>query len=208
MLKWTIIVEAIALLGLLVVLCWWKFSPPASDAPPSEPQVAAIPQRWTDEPLGDIYSPAIMIQKSTRLLTILDSSMPVKTYRVAVGSNLQDKQIEGDRCTPEGEFYICTKQGSGQTRFYRSFGLSYPNIEDAERGLSDGMITQRNYDSISNAIRARRKPLWSTPLGGEIMIHGCRNERSGTLGCIALDNDDILELFSVLKVGTPVKIVP
>jgi len=207
-LKWTIVVEVVVFLGLLAVYCWWDSSPAVSEAPPDEPGVAEIPQRWTDEPLGALGEPAIIVQKSTRLLTVLDRCKPVKTYRITVGNNLQDKRIEGDLCTPEGEFYICTKQGPGKTRFYRSFGLSYPNIEDAERGLADGTITQSHHDSITRAIQAGQQPPWKTPLGGEIMIHGCKNGRAGTLGCVALDNADMLELFSVLQIDTPVKIIP
>ena len=206
MLKWTIVVEVVVLLGLLVVLGVRYLTPDQTQTEQS-PEIT-IPYRKSSEPLGNLSKPSIIIQKSARILTVLDNKLPVKTYSVTVGTNDGDKTYEGDRCTPEGEFYICTKQDKNNTKFYRSFGLSYPNIEDADRGLADGKITRREYNSIKYAIQARRRPPWKTALGGEIMIHGCKRAMSGTLGCIAMDNEDILELFEVLSIGTPVKIVP
>ncbi|HUS93395.1 MAG TPA: L,D-transpeptidase [Phycisphaerae bacterium] len=40
------------------------------------------------------------------------------------------------------------------------------------------------------------------------MIHGCRADRDWTLGCIALDDDDIREVYPALPLGTPVTILP
>ena len=50
--------------------------------------------------------------------------------------------------------------------------------------------------------------LWKTRLGGEIMIHGNGADNAGTAGCVGMDDDDIRELYPVLPVGTPVRIVP
>ena len=47
-----------------------------------------------------------------------------------------------------------------------------------------------------------------TRLGGDIFIHGGGVGEDWTLGCVALRNSDIDELFDVIPVGTPVKILP
>ena len=88
-----------------------------------------------------------------------------------------------------------------------ALGLSYPNIEDAERGLSTGLITQEQYQAIVDANKAGVTPPWDTPLGGAIEIHGNQGDR-GTAGCIAMTNDVMDILWSYCAVGVPVTIGP
>ncbi len=70
------------------------------------------------------------------------------------------------------------------------------------------MITRQQAARIAEADRGRRRPPWDTALGGEIFIHGQGSGSDWTLGCIALDNPDVEELFAAVEVGTPVSIVP
>ena len=130
----------------------------------------------------------------------------VRTYRVGLGLNpVGDKVREGDRRTPEGAFYIFTK--NSKSAFYLSLGLSYPNAAHAKRGLRDGLITKVQYDEIIRALKAKR-PLQNTALGGDIYIHGNGARSDWTWGCVALENEDIRELFDVVKVGMTVTIEP
>lgn len=156
--------------------------------------------------LPEMRSPRILIEKSSRRLTLLDGQKVVKVYRASIGRGEGDKVHEGDGRTPEGDFYVCMKNPN--SKYTLSLGLSYPNVEDARRGLREGVIEQGQHDAIVAAIAAGRTPLWDTPLGGEIMIHGCGSERDWTVGCVALDDGDIGELFPVIPVGTPVTIQP
>ena len=129
----------------------------------------------------------------------------VRVYRVGLGTDpVNDKTKEGDRRTPEGEFYIFTKNERSQ--FYLSLGVSYPNAEDAERGLRDGLITRVQRDQIVDAIRRKVAPPQKTRLGGEIFIHGNGSGSDWTWGCVALDNPNIRELFDAVPVKTPVVI--
>ena len=41
---------------------------------------------------------------------------------------------------------MCTR--NSESKYHRSIGLSYPNEEDAERGLAAGLITKREYRTI------------------------------------------------------------
>jgi murein L,D-transpeptidase YafK len=163
-----------------------------------------------DAPLPRLSEPWVLIEKAGRRLTVYDGRRAVKRYRVDVGRSPGDKHREGDMRTPEGTFYICVH--NEQSKYTRSLGLSYPNLEDARRGLRDGLITRSQYDRIAEAIRDGRQPPWNTPLGGEIMIHGNSRNRPGkrwTAGCIALiDNRHIHELFNALPTGTRVVIKP
>jgi lipoprotein-anchoring transpeptidase ErfK/SrfK len=58
------------------------------------------------------------------------------------------------------------------------------------------------------ALRAKRAPLQNTRLGGDIYIHGNGASSDWTWGCVALENEDIRELFDAVSTGTPVKIEP
>ncbi len=89
-----------------------------------------------------------------------------------------------------------------------SLGVSYPNIEDAERGLIENLISQAENNSIIKAINEKQTPPQKTKLGGEIYLHGMGNLTDWTQGCVALTNSDIKELFDNIPIGTPVKIVP
>ncbi len=101
--------------------------------------------------LTDLDNPRVLVEKGARQLTVFSDRKPVKSYRIALGWGGGDKEREGDGRTPEGEFYICVKNPN--SRFYLSLGLSYPNIEDAERGLRDGLIDRDQYEEIVSAIR-------------------------------------------------------
>ena len=155
-------------------------------------------------PLRD---PKIVVKKARRQLLLFSGGKMVRTYRIGLGlSPSGDKVRAGDRRTPEGEFYIFTK--NDKSAFYLSLGLSYPNAAHAERGLRDGLITRTQYDSITRALRANKAPPQNTHLGGDIYIHGNGAQSDWTWGCVALENEDIRELFDAVSVGTPVKIEP
>ena len=99
-------------------------------------------------------------------------------------------------------YYIFTK--NVQSAYYLSLGISYPNIEDAQRGLRDGLITTAQYQQIAQVIRRRERPPQDTPLGGQIYIHGRGSRKDWTWGCVALDDRAIQELFEAIPVGTKV----
>lgn len=169
------------------------------DAPDSdEPEV--VEQGPIEDPID---APKIIVWKSERRLDLYDGDEFVKSYRIGLGFATEgDKEREGDGRTPEGEYYICQK--NPHSNFHLSIGMSYPNIKDATGGIRRGIITQDEYESIVNAIENGRQPPWDTALGGEIFIHGNGSHSDWTLGCIALDDEDIEELYEVIPVGTGV----
>jgi murein L,D-transpeptidase YafK len=121
-------------------------------------------------------------------------------------SPVPDKQREGDGATPEGDFYVFVK--NSKSAYYLSLGVSYPNVEDAARGLRDGLITKAQHDAIVEANRKKTAPPQYTKLGGLIYIHGHGARSDWTWGCVALENEDIKELYDAVSVGTPVTIKP
>ena len=154
-----------------------------------------------------LVEPRIEVSKRKRELVLYSAGKPVRMYRAGLGSNPKDdKRVQGDGCTPEGEFYVCSK--NPKSGYFLSLGLSYPNEEDAERGLREKLISKAQRDQIVSAIRGRSCPPWNTRLGGEVFIHGNGSSSDWTLGCVALDNENMKELFAVIPKGTPVKIKP
>ena len=159
---------------------------------------------WFQKP---IKNPRIVVYKKARKLELYSDKTLVRSYRIGLGFNpVSDKQREGDGATPEGDFYVFVK--NNKSAYYLSLGVSYPNVEDAERGLRDGLITRAQYNSIVDAHRRKVAPPQYTKLGGLIYIHGNGASRDWTLGCVALENEDMKELFDAVQVGTPVKINP
>ena len=130
----------------------------------------------------------------------------IGTWPVKLGrrSETGDKVQEGDEITPSGSFYVCTR--NDQSICYLALGLSYPNAEDAERGLRDGLINEEQYHAILEANKAGVQPPWNTPLGGAIEIHG--DQGGGTSGCIAVTNDVMDILWEYCPLGVPVTVGP
>ena len=198
-----IIVSALILLAML----WWYYP---YFRKPWTPKLRALKKLRISLNGSDLLSakdPALVVCKARRELQFRDGEKLLKTYPIALGLNpVDDKRKEGDGCTPEGDFYVCTK--NDQSRFHLFLGLSYPNEEDAERGLRTGLLSKQEHDQILQAHAARKRPPWNTRLGGELGIHGGGSAEHWTQGGIAMENKDIEELFLITPLGAPVKILP
>jgi murein L,D-transpeptidase YafK len=197
----------LALAVLLLALgCGARVSPETARAEPGPLSPTAIAQNHAPLP-NPLKSPRIVVKKAQRRLLVYSNNKLVRTYRVGLGlSPIGDKVRSGDHRTPEGEYYIFTK--NDKSAYYLSLGISYPNIVHAERGLRDGLITRAQYDAIVSANKAKRTPPQNTRLGGTIYIHGRGAGSDWTWGCVALEDEDIRELFNAISVGTPVTIEP
>jgi hypothetical protein len=221
----SIVAIVLAVLGLVWLVRFASRSaraePPAetrSDSREGEHEYAVDSERLAEKPaptLGRIggtlpqtlIDPKLLAEKSRRTLTVFSGGRPVKTYRIALGSDaVKPKEREGDGSTPEGAFYVCLK--NPESRYHLSLGLSYPSAPDAERGVREKLISRREEREILEAVRHYRKPPWNTKLGGEIMIHGGGTKRDWTEGCLALSDHDVEELYPLIPLGTPVEIRP
>jgi murein L,D-transpeptidase YafK len=149
----------------------------------------------------------IVVAKKARQLDLMCGSRLERSYPVILGRNADaDKAVEGDEATPLGEFYVCAK--NPRSKHFLSLCISYPNAEDAERGLAAGLIDAAEHAQILHAIGAKKMPPQRTGLGGEIYIHGrgVRSDPRGTRGCIALNNADMEDLYDRVAIGTAVTI--
>jgi len=151
----------------------------------------------------------IVVAKQARTLSLVLEERVQRNYPIALGRNsAADKSVEGDHATPLGDFYICAK--NPRSKYFLSLCISYPNAEDAERGLAAGLISAEEHAHILQAVRAGKLPPQHTRLGGEIYIHGRGLDQPGdwTRGCIALDDSDMQDLYDRVAIGTAVSINP
>ena len=117
-----------------------------------------------------------------------------KEFDVEFGKNwIGDKQYAGDKATPEGMYMVTKKKGSRDTKYYKALMINYPNEEDRTQ-----FAEQKRKGMLSRNSR----------LGGLIEIHGEGGKGSDwTIGCVALPNDRMDELYSKLSPGSPITIV-
>jgi murein L,D-transpeptidase YafK len=149
----------------------------------------------------------IEIHKAERKLFLYQSGSLIKTYKIALGlSPIGKKTKRGDYKTPEGDYYIISK--NPHSSFYLALGISYPNIHDAEAGLKASIISRNEFRSIRLANERHKTPPQNTALGGEIFLHGNGTMRDWTWGCVAMEDSDVKELFDEIPVGTAVTIEP
>jgi len=140
---------------------------------------------------------AILVDKTQALLYLYQEGTVLKKYKVDLGEP-GDKNVEGDGRTPEGLFY--TSAFINYSRFGEGLAMliSYPNLEDAQRGIRDGLITESEFQRIKRAIDDESIPPGDTNLGGQIEIHGAGTggKFDWTVGCMAITNEDMKELWN------------
>jgi hypothetical protein len=187
---------------------------------------------------GKLKGARLLAIKAQRRLELWVGRRMVKAYRVQLGIVPRGaKMRQGDRRTPEGDYFIC---GHTESTYDLALWISYPNLADARRGFEEGLITPREFEEVAGALKEGRCPPQRTSLGGDLLVHGQPPEyaaelaashredpgrlRSGlrvgdtdpatieefqdwTEGCIALFNPDIRELYEHVPDGTPIRIV-
>lgn len=142
----------------------------------------------------------LVVRKGEHVLEAWSGERRLTSYRVAIGSGgAGPKRFEGDGRTPEGRYRIDRRHHS--RAFHRFLHVSYPNAAD-RRAYRDG---------IRSGVIAR-----GTGIGGDIGIHGEPRGFLGgqhklidwTAGCVAVDDDEIEELYRAVRPGAVVEILP
>lgn len=148
----------------------------------------ALSQAQTAEP------DRILVLKSERKLLLMSGDSILRSMDIALGLRPEGpKQREGDFRTPEGSYFIEAKNPNSD--YFLSLKVSYPNARDRS------LAAQMGVDP-----------------GGMIMIHGMPNEPNHeeamyegwdwTDGCIAVSNSDMVDLWRLIAVATPIEIRP
>lgn len=157
----------------------------------------------------------ILVNTSELTLQVLQGETVLRSFgNIAVGQNgVAGRRQINDGKTPLGSYRISNIRNGKQTRFYRFFEIDYPSLEDARRAFASGRISEADLAAILHAHEYGRQPPASTPLGGNIGIHGLgtgdarvHQDYNWTDGCIALDNKQIDELAQWVRPGMTVVI--
>jgi murein L,D-transpeptidase YafK len=144
-------------------------------------------------------------------LAVMQGENPLKVFEnIAIGSNGPTLvRRRDDSTTPLGEFTITEVKRSA--RFKLFMAISYPNLDHTERAWMEQRIDAREYKALINDLKNGRPPAQNTSLGGQLGIHGVgagdmkvHQSVNWTNGCIALTNDQLLELAGWVAVGTRV----
>lgn len=143
----------------------------------------------TDSPVD-----LVRVLKSAHKLQIVSKGKVTQEFNIALGGNpIGHKMREGDGKTPEGIYSLDFKKSD--SAFHKALHISYPNANDIASAKARGVNP-----------------------GGQIMIHGQKNglgwlsfvsqQFDWTNGCVALSNSDMDALWTAIRKGTKVEILP
>ena len=132
----------------------------------------------------------IVVYKEARKMFLMHEDEVLTQHDIDLGfAPVGAKKFEGDGKTPEGRYFIDRRNPDSE--FHLSLGISYPNARD-----------------IARARAAGRDP------GSDIFLHGKRNRLfeilgdDWTLGCIAVSNREMKQIYSMVMEGTVIDIYP
>jgi L,D-peptidoglycan transpeptidase YkuD (ErfK/YbiS/YcfS/YnhG family) len=147
-------------------------------------------------------------------------------YKCAIGKNgITNNKIEGDKCTPSGIYSI-------EKIYYREDRLNLPKLDfqiipiNQNFGWCDD-IHSKYYNkfikfpfSYSAEFLYREDDIYNiiciinyntNPIiknkGSAIFLHVANTEYSGTAGCLALKQDDLIELLQNIDIDTKIKVL-
>jgi lipoprotein-anchoring transpeptidase ErfK/SrfK len=138
----------------------------------------------------------IYVDKSHYELKLFYKRRLIRRYRAVFGPNpAMNKQMEGDRNTPEGWFTITRLNPN--SKYNKFMELSYPD--------------KQHYDNFERLKQKGVIPK-SARIGGNVGIHGIWKNGDNMIelgvgwtdGCVALKNCDIDELYKFAGIGTRV----
>lgn len=184
-----------ALLVILLGLAFYKYEKFIPNLAPIHPPLSAqeIEEINKTKPVTTIE-----VFKQQRQLKLKHHDQIIRSYPIRLGFNpIGHKQFEGDGKTPEGTYTIDWR--NRQSAYYKSLHISYPNPNDLAYA------------------KQRQKSA-----GGDVMIHGTvptpatafpasstyMPRKDWTLGCIAVTNADMDEIWQLVKNGTQIIIHP
>src|SRR5438105_5804396 len=96
---------------------------------------------------SSVVADSVVVEKKQHRLTVYVGGIATRSYLVALGNPVGDKQRRGDYRTPEGVYRIDYR--NPQSKYYKALHISYPSAADKVKAAARGVSP-----------------------GGDIMIHG------------------------------------
>lgn len=174
-----------------------------------------LSEAMAERGIARLKKPYIVIDRNSYTLNLYEDTVLVKEYRANFGRNVNIRKTRaGDLSTPVGDYKICEIDTAN--KYYKFFKLNYPNLSDAAQALRKNAISQAQFDSLKYELDHGECPSSKTILGGDMGIQGIGRldfifkylpfNYNWTDGSIAISNEDIDELYKVVKKGTAVVI--
>ncbi|HZW40469.1 MAG TPA: L,D-transpeptidase [Ignavibacteriaceae bacterium] len=165
--------------------------------------------------ISKFRNPSIVIDRKSYTLNIYEDTIFVKSYRVNFGRSISSPKAHfDDGATPVGNYNVCRIDSNHV--YYKFIRINYPNIEDGAEALRKNLITQKDFDKLRFEYYYNECPAYNAILGGDIGIHGMGNFNfmmknlpfvfNWTDGSVALSNENIDEIISIITRGTKVVI--
>lgn len=181
----------------------------------SEIRSVPISDAMFQKGFSEFSNPNLLIDRKNYTLGLYEDSVLIKEYRANFGKSLNaPKTKANDNATPVGEYLICRIDTSH--KYHKFFKINYPNLDDAASALRKGWISQKEYNEIKFQFYYEGCIDRNRILGGNLGIHGIGKFNfiiknlpfvfNWTNGSIALSNEDIDEIQTIVKVGTKVVI--
>lgn len=143
----------------------------------------------------------VKVYKSKRYLELISNDRVIQRYPIRLGFDpLGTKRREGDGKTPEGTYTLDWRNPNSQ--FYKSLHVSYPNAQDKQQAAAQGLSAGSNI-MIHGSFPTRGKTLKELK-----PLHHYLPQEDWTLGCIAVTNAAMDDIWSRVKNGTLIEIVP
>jgi len=160
-----------------------------------EPKLGIYDWRANDELITQAPASKIVVIKSKRVLVLFDENENVLSrHRISLGKNsVGTKLKQGDYKTPEGTYRVIDMRKDKV--YYKEILISYPNQEDKDRSKGLGFRT-------GGGITIHAQPNWNWDGHGNDFTLG----QDWTEGCMALTNEGMDNLFTMIKLGTPIEI--
>lgn len=174
-----------------------------------------LDEAMREKGLTKIENAKLVVNRRNYRIELYSNKTFVKSYKAVFGKNTSTvKNSKNDLVTPVGEYKICEIDTS--SKYHKFLRLNYPNEKDAGEAMKRRYISEDEFDAILLAQSRNDCPPKDTKLGADIGIQGIgeydlifRNlpfSFNWTNGSIAVSNKSIDEIYSVVKIGTTVKI--
>ena len=164
---------------------------------------------------GLMHSIEIKISISKQTLTLQDSESIIKSFRIS-SSKYGEGFQEGSFQTPLGLHEIKSMIGDevpigGRFIGRQYYGEIFPIYSDVKQKVSEDVIQTRIL-WLTGLEEGKNKGGSVDSFNRYIYIHGTPEEwllgEKASKGCIRMSNKDVIELFSLVRKGTRVDIIP
>ena len=145
--------------------------------------------------VSPVLADRVVIEKAAHTLRLYVGDTQIGFFKVALGHQPVGRKLcQGDDRTPEGTYQVVGRKENSD--FHRALKISYPSEQDVMRAH-----------------------LWGCEPGGDIMIHGLKEDWGPrfnklhrrvdwTHGCVAVTNEEIEQIWAMVPDGAKVEIRP